>query len=142
MSTTTTAIRKTVLVDATPAEAFALFTEGIASWWPVATHSYGGDRVTDVVHESGVGGRVYEVTADGEREWARVAEWEPPVRLRLEWLIGDACGSEVTVTFAPEGPGTRVELLHGGFGASDPRERYDSGWDIVLAPFVAEAAGR
>ena len=36
MSTTATdAIRKTVLVDFAPAEAFELFTERIASWWPV-----------------------------------------------------------------------------------------------------------
>ena len=37
MSTTATeAIRKTVLVDFAPADAFDLFTSKIASWWPVA----------------------------------------------------------------------------------------------------------
>ena len=41
----TEAIRKTVLVDFTPEEAFDLFTARIASWWPVRTHSYGGDDV-------------------------------------------------------------------------------------------------
>ena len=66
MSTTATdAIRKTVLVDFAPAEAFELFTDRIASWWPVGTHSYGGEDVTDVVLEPGVGGRLYEVTAAG-----------------------------------------------------------------------------
>jgi len=140
MSTTVTpAIRKTVLVDVVPERAFELFTAGIASWWPTDSHSYDGDRVTDVVLEPRAGGRVYEVTEDGEQEWARVAEWEPPARFVLDWLIGDANGSVVTVTFAAEGPGTRVELVHDGFGASDPRERYESGWDVVLAPFVARA---
>lgn len=138
-TTATPAIRKTVLVDAPPDRAFALFTAGIASWWPTDTHSYGGDTVTDVVFEAAVDGRVYEVTPAGEQDWARVAEWEPPARFRLEWLIGEAHGSAVTVTFAPEGPGTRVELVHDGFSASDPRERYDGGWDVVLAPFVAAA---
>jgi uncharacterized protein YndB with AHSA1/START domain len=141
MSTTMTeAIRKTVLVDFTPEEAFDLFTRRIAKWWPVRTHSYGGDAVTDVVFEPEVGGRVYEVTDKGEQDWARVREFDPPNRFLLEWLIGDAGGTEVEVTFAPEGPGTRVVLEHRGFTSLDPRERYESGWDVVLAPFVASAS--
>jgi uncharacterized protein YndB with AHSA1/START domain len=140
MSTTATeAIRKTVLVDFAPAEAFDLFTHKIASWWPVRSHSYGGDQVLDVVFEPQVGGRVYEVTEKGEQDWGRVREWEPGRRFLLEWLIGDANGTEVEVTFEPEGPGSRVVLEHRGFSASDPRERYTSGWDVVLAPFVESA---
>ena len=95
MSTTMTeAIRKTVLVDFTPEEAFDLFTARIASWWPVRTHSYGGDDVKDVVLEPGVGGRLYEVTADGEQDWGKVLAWEPPTRLLLDWQIGEARGTE------------------------------------------------
>lgn len=133
------AIRKTVLVDFAPAEAFELFTHRIASWWPVGTHSYGGDEVTDVVLEPRVGGRLYEVTATGEQDWGSVLAWEPPDRVVLDWQIGEARGSEVEVRFSPEGPGTRVELEHRGFGATDPRDRYASGWDVVLAPFVEHA---
>jgi uncharacterized protein YndB with AHSA1/START domain len=133
------AIRKTVLVDFAPAEAFELFTHRIASWWPVGTHSYGGDEVTDVVLEPRVGGRLYEVTATGEQDWGSVLAWEPPDRVVLDWQIGEARGSEVEVRFSPEGPGTRVELEHRGFGATDPRDRYASGWDVVLAPFVDHA---
>ena len=76
MSTTVTeAIRKTVLVDFPPAEAFDSSPPRIASWWPTETHSYGGDEVTDVVFEPRVGGRVYEVTDEGEQDWGRVLEW-------------------------------------------------------------------
>jgi uncharacterized protein YndB with AHSA1/START domain len=140
MSTTATdAIRKTVLVDFAPAEAFDLFTHKIGSWWPVRTHSYAGDDVTNVVFEPQVGGRVYEVTENGEQDWGRVREWEPSRRFLLEWLIGEAHGTEVEVTFEPEGPGSRVVLEHRGFSASDPRERYGSGWDVVLAAFVDSA---
>ena len=140
MSTTVSeAIRKTVLVDFTPEEAFELFTARIASWWPVRTHSYGGDKVTNVVVEPHVGGRLYEVTADGEQDWARVLAWEPPARLLLDWQIGEARGTEVEVTFEPEGPGSRVVLEHRGFGGDDPRDRYSGGWDVVLAPFVESA---
>jgi uncharacterized protein YndB with AHSA1/START domain len=142
MSTTATeAIRKTVLVDFPPAEAFDLFTRRIASWWPVRTHSYGGDEVKNVVFELEVGGRVYEVTDKGEQDWGRVRELDPPNGFLLEWLIGEARGTEVEVTFAPEGPGSRVVLEHRGFSSSEPRENYESGWDVVLAPF-AESASR
>lgn len=140
MSTTATeAIRKTVLVDFAPEEAFDLFTARIASWWPVRSHSYGGEQVTDVVFEPRVGGRVYEVTPEGEQDWGTVRVFDPPNGFLLEWLIGDACGTEVEVSFTPEGPGSRVVLEHRGFAASDPRERYAGGWDVVLAPFVASA---
>jgi uncharacterized protein YndB with AHSA1/START domain len=134
------AIRKTVLVDFAPAEAFELFTNRIASWWPVGTHSYAGDAVKDVVLEPHVGGRLYEVTDGGEQDWGRVLAWEPPHRFLLEWQIGDASGTEVEVSFAPEGTGSRVVLEHRGFGSPDPRGHYESGWDAVLAPFVETAS--
>ena len=90
MSTTVSeAIRKTVLVDFTPEEAFDLFTARIASWWPVRSHSYGGDEVKEVVLEPHVGGRLYEVTAEGEQDWGSVLAWEPPTRLLLDWHIGE-----------------------------------------------------
>lgn len=137
MSTMTTeAIRKTVMVDFAPAEAFALFTARIASWWPVGSHSYAGEAVQDVVLEPTVGGRLYEVTDDGQQDWGVVLAWEPPHRFVLDWQIGEARGTEVEVRFSAEGPGTRVELEHRGFGSGDPRDRYHTGWDVVLAPFV------
>ncbi len=86
--------------------------------------------------EPHVGGRVYEVTDAGEQDWASVLAWEPPGRLLLDWQIGDARGTEVEVTFEPEGPGSRVVLEHRGFASGTPREHYSSGWDVVLAPFV------
>jgi uncharacterized protein YndB with AHSA1/START domain len=135
----TEAIRKIVLVDFTPEEAFDLFTARIASWWPVGTHSYGGEAVTSVVFEGRQGGRVYEVAPSGEQDWARVTEYDPPHRFLLEWLIGDG-GTEVEVTFAPEGPGSRVVLEHRGFEQGENRSNYDSGWELVLGTFVASAA--
>jgi uncharacterized protein YndB with AHSA1/START domain len=146
MSTMTTeAIRKTVLVDFAPAEAFELFTTRVSSWWPTETHSYGGDAVKEVVMEPFVGGLLYEVTAEGTAPWGRITAWEPPHRLALEWLLvkcGDSACTEVEVRFSPEGPGSRVELEHRGWeratGGSS-RANYDSGWDVVLAPFVESA---
>lgn len=135
------AIRKTVLVDLAPAQAFDLFTARIASWWPVRTHSYGGAQVKDVVFEGHVGGRVYEVTDAGEQDWARVLAFDPPNAFRLEWLIGEACGSEVEVTFGSEGRGSRVVLEHRGWKSAASRGDYAGGWDLVLGTFVEAAAG-
>jgi uncharacterized protein YndB with AHSA1/START domain len=141
MSTTVAeAIRKTVLVDFTPEEAFDLFTARIASWWPVRNHSYGGESVTDVVIEPRVGGRVFEVTPAGEQDWATVLAWEPPARLLLDWHIGEARGTKVEVTFEPEGPGSRVVLEHRGFASEGTRGNYAGGWDGVLAAFVETAS--
>ena len=140
---TTDAIRKTVLVDFAPAEAFELFTSRASSWWPVSTHSYGGDKVKEVVFEPQVGGSVHEVTNEGTAPWARVLEWEPPHRFVLEWLIGKCAGTEVEVRFTPEGPGARVELEHRGWPedtARDGYDGYDKGWDFVLGRFVEAAA--
>jgi uncharacterized protein YndB with AHSA1/START domain len=141
MSTTAIdAIVKSVVVDFAPPEAFDLFTTRIASWWPAETHSYGGEKVTDVVLEPRVGGRLYEVTGDGEANWATVLAWNPPSGFLLEWLIGSAHGTEVEVTFEEEGAGSRVVLEHRGFTVGDARENYASGWDVVLAPFVESAS--
>lgn len=135
-STATEEIRKTVLVDYAPAEAFELFTAGIATWWPVKTHSFGGDAVTTVVFEPQVGGRVYEITDAGDQDWARVQSFDPPSGFRLEWLIGESCGTEVEVTFTPEGPGSRVVLEHRGFTNPEWRKNYAGGWEVVLGTFV------
>jgi uncharacterized protein YndB with AHSA1/START domain len=144
MSTVITeAIRKTVLVDFAPAEAFELFTTRVSSWWPTATHSYGGDNVKEVAFEPYVGGSLYEVTEEGRAPWGRVTAWEPPHRLVMEWLIGNTAGTEVEVRFSPEGPGSRVELEHRGWeqlADASGRDNYSSGWDVVLAPFVESAS--
>ena len=51
-------------------------------------------------------------------------------------------GTEVEVTFAPEGPGSRVELEHRGWdGADRPAGRYANGWEVVLATFIERREG-
>ena len=156
MSTMTTeAIRKTVLVDFTPAEAFELFTARIASWWPVGTHSYGGDAVKDLVLEPEVGGRLYEVTDDGEQDWGRVLEWGAPGRLVLAWMLdGDwrfdpdgERASRVEVTFTEVGPDqTVLRLVHTGFeahgeggGSIHRGVGSATGWQAYLDALVAFA---
>jgi len=132
-----------------PDSAFALFTERIADWWPVATHSIHGDDVTEIRFEGKVGGRVVEVTGDGTIEsWADVLAWDPPHRLVLSWHPNPnpVAASTLEVRFAPtpEG-GTELTLEHRGweeFGTdgAELRESYDGGWEIVLAPYETAAS--
>ena len=141
-------LRKTIEVAAAPDRAFRLFTEGMAGWWPVRTHSVGEDRAETVVFEPGLGGRIYERTLDGdEHVWGTVTAWEPPGRVVFTWHPGRGPDTEqdVEVRFEASGTGTRVELVHTGWErlgdrAAAVRENYDGGWDLVVGERFAAAA--
>ena len=146
-------LRKSVVVRRSPQEAFTLFTEGMATWWPLETHSIAVDEETGqgaatVVFEPRAEGRVYEVMDDGtEAEWARVLTWQPPRRFVLAWKPNrrPTPPTELEVTFLPEGEGTRVELEHRGWErlgerAEEARAGYASGWPGTLERFAARAA--
>ena len=59
-------IVKTVMVQAAPARAFALFAGDFGRWWPLARVHTGPDPV-DCAIEPRVGGRVFERAADVTR---------------------------------------------------------------------------
>ena len=132
---------KTRVVSIDPDRAFNLFTERAGEWWPLTTHSIAGEDAVGIRFETGVGGVVVELTAEGgEHVWAEVTEWDPPHRFVLNWhpQINPTAASTLEVTFSPVDDGTRVTLEHYGwerFGseADDLRESYEGGWDIVLA---------
>jgi uncharacterized protein YndB with AHSA1/START domain len=139
----TAVVQKTVTVARPPEEAFALFTDGLASWWPLATHSIFKDRATTAVVEGRVGGRLYELNVDGkEGIWGTVRIWEPPHRVVYSWHPGrgEETAQEVEVRFLPASGGTRVEVEHRGWErAPEKRAGYHEGWDVVLGRYVAAA---
>jgi uncharacterized protein YndB with AHSA1/START domain len=141
-ATETGAIRKSVTVPLPVEKAFRLFTDGINSWWPFASHSIGGDKVESVTFDL-EGKRVYERHPDGtEHDWADIDAWEPPNRFLLNWRVNPAKpGTKVEVQFTAEGDETRVDLEHRGWEKSGPDERasYDSGWSFVLGRYVGSA---
>jgi uncharacterized protein YndB with AHSA1/START domain len=138
-------VRKSVTVGRTPAEAFLIFTERLAQWWPLDRYSLGQERARSCVLEPWVGGEVYEVDDAGARSpWGRVLAWDPPHRLVMTWHPGrDAEGAqEVEVRFTPQGGGTLVELEHRGWAKLGPearevRDGYAEGWTGVLGDFAA-----
>jgi uncharacterized protein YndB with AHSA1/START domain len=141
-------VRKAVTVPATPQRAFELFTAHIQEWWPLRTHSVGGEDAVGVAFGEGVGGAIVETLADGSTSvWGTVTDWEPPHRVAFAWHPGrsEADATRVEVTFAQDGPGsTVVRVVHSGWeGRPDgaaAREGYESGWNPVIGSFAETAA--
>ena len=85
-TTTIEPVRKRRRVPLEPTRAFELFTEAMASWWPLGSHSCAGDDAVDIRFEGRIGGPVVEIAADGtEYDWADVIAWDPPHRFALAW---------------------------------------------------------
>jgi len=120
MATSQDSVRVQIRVAAPRETAFRVFTEGLATWWPMATHHIAKVPAATSVIEPRVGGRFFERGQDGsECDWGVVRAWEPPERLVLGWQIDadwkydPGCETTVEIRFLAEGPDrTRVELEH------------------------------
>ncbi len=145
-------VRKSVLVNATPAHAFETFTTNMGRWWP-KTHSTAKSPQKQVVMEPRGGGRWYEIGEDGsETEWGHVIAWEAPARVLLAWQLNGAWTydkdfvTEVEVAFVPEGDAVRVTLEHRNlerYGEKTDATRAaldsDGGWNGMMMLYKAEA---
>jgi uncharacterized protein YndB with AHSA1/START domain len=140
-------VRKQLKVSLPVESAFELFTAGIGKWWPLTTHSVGEEQAKTCVFEGWIGGRIIEVLKNGSQsEWGRVVAWEPFHKVVFQWYPGREpdTAQEVTVTFSEVPDGSLVELVHTGWetlgdAALTKRNGYESGWDYVLAKYVATA---
>jgi hypothetical protein len=149
-------VRREIVVEASQARAFRVFTEEHGAWWPLATHHIGEKAAETAIIEPRAGGRWFERAEDGtECSWGKVLVWDPPGRLVLSWEIGadfkydPALSLEVEIRFVALGPAsTRIELEHRNFerlgeAAEGMRASIDSesGWSGVLKAYAARAAG-
>jgi len=147
MTTALEPIRKQIAVPLAPDRAFELFTEGMGSWWPMATHSVAMDTASSCRMETKDGGRVLEDLADGSvATWGTITAWDPPRRLVFTWHPGGEpdTATEVAVNFAGNGDVTTVELVHSGWEArgdmaAQMRAAYVDGWDLVLGDYAGAA---
>jgi uncharacterized protein YndB with AHSA1/START domain len=145
--TTERVVEKAVTVAVPVERAFEVFTEEIATWWPLRTHAVDTESPDTVVMEGRVGGRLYERTASGDEHlWGTLTAWEPPRRIVYSWHPGrgEETAQEVEITFTPEGDGTRVHVRHTGWEILGERmdevvASYDEGWETVIGRY-AEAA--
>jgi len=132
MQAADTSVRTSITVEAPIDRAFAMFTDGIGTWWPPENHILQAE-LAEMVFEPRVGGHVYDRGVDGsESRWARVLAYEPPGRVVISWDINPrweieadpAKTSEVEVRFTAEGPErTHVELEHRNL------DRHGEGWE-------------
>ena len=133
-------VRKQIEVKAPIEHAFRVFTDEMSGWWPLATHSYGGERAVDVRLPDAVGGPILERSDDGsERAWGTLSALEPPHRVVLSWTITEQ-PTEIEVRFTRlEANLTRVELEHRNWDAAAQamRDNYDNGWVKVLDAYLA-----
>jgi uncharacterized protein YndB with AHSA1/START domain len=147
-------VHKVVNVQAPQEVAWRVFTEKMATWWPLDRYKIGKAKAVDAVIEPRVGGRWYERGDDGSTcDWGTVLAWEPHTRLVLSWDISadwqpdPSLKTEVEVRFIAEGKNrTRVELEHRRLDRYGPRRDemrtiFDTtgDWGRLLQSF-AEAA--
>lgn len=124
-----------------PDHAFRTWADRFGQWWP-PSHTVSGDPAA-IVLEPGVGGRIYERTADGtEVDWGRITDWDPPHGLAYRWhLRRDAAdATDVAIRFLPDGDGTRMEITHTGWErlgaeADTWRDANRGGWSGLLPHF-------
>jgi DNA-binding transcriptional ArsR family regulator len=131
---------KVMTVPGSPTVVFELFTDRMAEWWPLESHSIGEHDAVGVRVEPGVGGRVIETTRDGaEHEWATIKGWAPGERLEMDWYPGIPVSqaTHLEITFRQSADGTELTLVHDGWEARGAdavrmRDGYETGWDLVL----------
>jgi uncharacterized protein YndB with AHSA1/START domain len=148
-------VRKTVVVEASPEQAFEVFTAGIDRWWPKNV-GIGAAPLRESVIEPFVGGRWFTRHEDGrDVVVGHVRVWQPATRLVVSWEISaewkpdprPQFTSEVEVRFTAEPGGrTRVDLEHRNFerlGAAageKMRRDVDGGWLHLLEQYANEAS--
>ena len=138
-------VHKSITVSRPPDVAFKIYVEEMTQWWPLDKYSFLGPDATLTI-EPRAGGRFVETAPDG-REWVigEILHYEPGARLTHTWTHQEGKGvTEIDVRFTADGNGTRIDVAHSGFEKlADPEQLsagYDTGWDEVLAGFVAYAS--
>jgi uncharacterized protein YndB with AHSA1/START domain len=140
-------IRKEIVVQASQAKAFELFTSRMTQWW-FPGNGIGASPFKDIVLQPRKCGRWFERAEDGtETNWGDVLEWEPPVRILLAWRIDGTwkfdprLDTTLEISFEDAGMGmTRVRLEHRDldrFGEAGLKtvEAMDGGWGKLLERF-------
>ena len=146
--TTIDPISKELELPCDPTRAFDMFTKELSSWWPLATHSLGGEGTRECHMDDYVGGQIYEMGGDQVRQaWGTIKAWQPPHRLVFTFHHGreEATAGTVEVSFTAAGSGCRVELEHRGWellgeSGATMRDNYDSGWGEVFGRCFFEYA--
>lgn len=155
MATPNDSTRHEVTVPLIPSDAFHLFTDRLATWWP-AEYTWSQGTVVTLGIEPRKGGRCTEQGPYGfQCDWGRVLAWVPPEKLVLTWQIGlnrepqpdPEQASTLDIEFQPASADTtRITLEHRdisrhGQGADEycAALASDYGWPFILHRYVEAA---
>lgn len=143
---------KTIEVNCNAETAFTIFTDKIATWWPLDKNTISameGKIAKTVSIEPRVGGKIIETSFENKPlEWGSVTRFDRGERLTLSWQLASSPDIEPTIVdvkFIPiDGDKTRVELTHDNFqghgdNAQNHRDNYDNGWVGVFEQAYAGA---
>jgi uncharacterized protein YndB with AHSA1/START domain len=144
-------VRKSIRVNASPAQAFEVFTSGLGRWWP-RDIGIGKLPMKAAVMETRLGGRWYELAEDGtQTNIGKVIVWEPPQRFVVTWEINSQWKPDTTVRLGSRGSVHSRrgkchsrELEHrkfeqlGAEGGESVRTAVDGGWPTMLQRFKNE----
>jgi len=142
MTGTLDPIVKRLELEVSASRAFEHFTQSIAHWWPLSSHSLSGEYARQVVFEAQTGGRIYEIDNLGrEREWGIVHACETDSFLAFSWVLERPdLATEVQVHFESVTQNSCILTLeHVGWDRRPDgvewRGNYNSGWDSVLSQY-------
>src|ERR1700751_292524 len=91
-------VRKSIHVNASPAQAFEVFTSGLGRWWP-RDIGIGKLPMKAAVMETRLGGRWYELAEDGtQTNIGKVIVWDPPHRFIMTWDINSQWKPDTSVS--------------------------------------------
>jgi uncharacterized protein YndB with AHSA1/START domain len=140
---------RTLALNCSRAHAYATFTARIGEWWPPGS-SASGVNLADVVIEPRVGGRVYEISKNGDEfTWGAVKAIQDGTAITMVWTLGIRApdpteldvrfSGDITGDLADEDLLADVTLRHSGFVSDDDHARFglDGGWTEVLAAYQA-----
>jgi uncharacterized protein YndB with AHSA1/START domain len=127
-------LRREITLACSPERAFRAFTEHVDLWWP-RSHRKSREHAMRFTRKA-----LIQIAVDGS-EWTMgsVLAWDPPHRLALDWFAGAVNDpTNVEISFAAEGSGTRVTIVHRPLTPETvefwPKRVgiFSSSWEVVL----------
>lgn len=147
---------KTIDVPCSQKNAFEIFLNQMASWWPMdkfTVSAMAGKSATGIRVDPRVGGQIVEIGGDGEEVlWGTILTCEPHARVTMDFHIprpGDVVTARplLELDFEALGPAqTRVTLTQSNFEAlgemgAPVRGGYTFGWQMIFEGGYREACG-
>ncbi len=136
----TTELTLTRTISATPAEVYDVWLDAESPggpWFGVAR----------AILDATVDGLFYHAVSHEGRAWAhygRFVALDRPRRIEHTWVSEATRGLEsiVSLTFTPEGEGTKVTLRHSGVPDDELGRQHADGWGFVLGSIEDRFAKR